>query len=95
MEGIDPIVEIRDVSFAYNGDAILEDVSLEIRRGNFIAMIGRQVDRLWAIVGDLLSLSRLEHDEQNGRIALEPGPLRDVLRRAAGTLRAKSVIRRS
>lgn len=40
MEGIDPIVEIRDVSFAYNGDAVLEDVNLEIRRGNFIAMIG-------------------------------------------------------
>ena len=52
---------------------------------HFIAMIGRQVERLWAIVGDLLSLSRLEHDEQSGRIALEPGPLREVLRRAAGT----------
>lgn len=50
----------------------------------FLAMIGRQVERLWAIVGDLLSLSRLEHDGQNGRILLEPGPIRDVLRRAAG-----------
>lgn len=49
----------------------------------FIAMIGRQVERLWAIVGDLLSLSRLEHDGSNGRVPLEPGPIRDVLRRAA------------
>lgn len=51
---------------------------------HFIAMIGRQVERLWAIVGDLLSLSRLEHDGANGRVPLEPGPIRDVLRRAAG-----------
>ncbi len=50
----------------------------------FIAMMGRQVDRLWAIVGDLLSLSRLEHDGQTGRIPLEVGPIREVLRRAAG-----------
>ena len=35
-------------------------------------------------MGDLLSLSRLEHDGQAGRIEREPGPVRDVLRRAAG-----------
>jgi zinc transport system ATP-binding protein len=35
-----PIVEINDVSFAYNGDTVLENVSLEIRQGDFIAMIG-------------------------------------------------------
>jgi two-component system phosphate regulon sensor histidine kinase PhoR len=51
---------------------------------HFIAMMGRQVERLGAIVGDLLSLSRLEHDGQSGRIEREPGPIRDVLRRAAG-----------
>ncbi len=50
----------------------------------FIAMMGRQVDRLWAIVGDLLSLSRLEHEGQMGRVPLEAGPVREVLRRAAG-----------
>ena len=50
----------------------------------FIAMMGRQVERLWAIVGDLLSLSRLEHEGQAGRILLEAGPVREVLRRAAG-----------
>ena len=52
--------------------------------GRFIAMMGRQVDRLWAIVGDLLSLSRLEHDGQTGRIQLEVGPIREVIRRAVG-----------
>ena len=34
------IVEIEDVSFAYNGQTVLQDVNLEIRPKNFIAMIG-------------------------------------------------------
>ncbi len=61
---------------------------------HFIAMIGRQVERLWAIVGDLLSLSRLEHDGRSGRIPLEPGPLGDVLRRAAGNFAKAAEARR-
>jgi zinc transport system ATP-binding protein len=35
-----PIVEIRNVSFDYSGQVILQDVSLDIRQGDFIAMIG-------------------------------------------------------
>lgn len=34
------IVEIKDVTFAYNGESILQDVSLDVREGDFIAMIG-------------------------------------------------------
>jgi len=36
----DSIVEIKDIWFAYNGQKVLEDVSLDIRQGDFIAMIG-------------------------------------------------------
>ena len=36
----DSIVEIKDVWFAYSGQTVLEDVSLDIRQGDFIAMIG-------------------------------------------------------
>ena len=36
----DPIVEINNVSFAYNGESVLQDVSLDIRKEDFIAMIG-------------------------------------------------------
>lgn len=64
-------------------DTLLDAERTEEDR-HFIAMMARQVERLWAIVGDLLSLSRLEHDGQAGRIEREPGPVRDVLRRAAG-----------
>ena len=49
----------------------------------FMAMMGRQVERLSSIVEDLLSLSRIEHDAEHNRIPLEPGPVCDVLRRAA------------
>lgn len=35
-----PIVEIRNVSFSYNGEAVLQDVNLDIRPRDFIAMIG-------------------------------------------------------
>jgi zinc transport system ATP-binding protein len=35
-----PIVEISRVSFAYNGETALQDVSLEIQPADFIAMIG-------------------------------------------------------
>ena len=36
----EPIVEIRDVTFAYNGETALEDVNFDIRQGDYIAMIG-------------------------------------------------------
>jgi zinc transport system ATP-binding protein len=36
----DSIVEIKDVWFAYNGQTVLEEVSLNIQPGDFIAMIG-------------------------------------------------------
>jgi zinc transport system ATP-binding protein len=36
----DIIVEIKDVWFAHNGQTVLEDVSLDIQQGDFIAMIG-------------------------------------------------------
>ena len=36
----DLIVEIKNVWFAYNGQTVLEDVSLDIQQGDFIAMIG-------------------------------------------------------
>ena len=35
-----PIVEMNNVSFAYNGQTVLQDVSLRIRQGDFMAMIG-------------------------------------------------------
>uniref|UniRef100_UPI00155DC9AC ATP-binding cassette domain-containing protein n=1 Tax=Desulfosarcina cetonica TaxID=90730 RepID=UPI00155DC9AC len=35
-----PIIRIEDLDFAYNGQAVLEKVNLEVYEGDFIAMIG-------------------------------------------------------
>jgi zinc transport system ATP-binding protein len=34
------IIEVRSVFFSYNGQEVLHDVNLDVRRGDFIAMIG-------------------------------------------------------
>lgn len=34
------IVEIRDVTFAYNGETVIEEVNLVVKQGDFTAMIG-------------------------------------------------------
>lgn len=48
----------------------------------FVGMMGRQVGRLEAMVDDLLILSRLEHESEQGQIELLPGLVNDVAARA-------------
>lgn len=60
----------------------------------FLGMMSRQVDRLGAIVADLLSLSRLEHDAEHNRIPLELGSVGDVLRRATQAFSPAAAARR-
>ena len=36
----DPIIELNDVSFSYNDHPVLQDVNLDVRDGDFIAVIG-------------------------------------------------------
>jgi PAS domain S-box-containing protein len=57
------------------------DQPLEARR--FCAIIAKQVDRLQAIIEDLLSLSRIEQEVEDGQVVLKEGKLRDVLTSAA------------
>jgi len=45
----------------------------------FLDIIARQVDRLNAIIDDLLSLSRLEHDSDRFAIAMESAGLKGIL----------------
>ncbi|MDD5676447.1 MAG: ATP-binding protein [Kiritimatiellae bacterium] len=49
----------------------------------FMAMMTRQVERMEALVEDLLNLSRIEFDAEHKRIALDPGAVGAVLQRAA------------
>jgi len=59
----------------------------EIRR--FLGIINRQADRLDAIISDLLALSRLEKDTENGGIELLELPVRAVLERIQRDLAAR------
>ena len=45
----------------------------------FLQIIARHADRLNEIIDDLLSLSRIEQDSEQGKIALAPGRLKEVL----------------
>jgi two-component system phosphate regulon sensor histidine kinase PhoR len=56
----------------------------------FLGIIERQVDRLEAIIEDLLSLSRIEQDADRGGIVLKREKLGDVLKTAAQICQAKA-----
>lgn len=64
------IVEIKDVSFAYNGQTVLTDVSLQIHRGDFIAMIGPNGGGKTTLLKLILGL--LKPDKGTIRL-MEPG----------------------
>jgi energy-coupling factor transporter ATP-binding protein EcfA2 len=51
------IVEIRNICFSYNGHEVLQDVNLDIRQGDFIAMIA--ADSLMRCGGDELKSAPL------------------------------------
>ena len=70
-----PITSIRGASETLlDGAAGLPE---ETRR--FLEMVDRHANRLGSIVEDLLTLSRIEYDAEQHRIALEQASVRDVL----------------
>ncbi|MFH1477438.1 MAG: ATP-binding protein [Verrucomicrobiota bacterium] len=54
-----------------------------VENARFLAMMTRQVERMEALVEDLLSLARIEFDAERKRVALDPGAVGDVLQRSA------------
>jgi two-component system phosphate regulon sensor histidine kinase PhoR len=56
----------------------------------FLKIIDRHVDRLEAIIEDLLSLSRIEGEEKNREIELKEGSIGEVLKAAQQICHAKS-----
>ncbi|MGB5106986.1 MAG: ATP-binding protein [Candidatus Zixiibacteriota bacterium] len=56
----------------------------------FLQIIARQADRLHAIIEDLLKLSRIEQESERGEIALELGPLVEVLQAAITSCEQKA-----
>ena len=56
----------------------------------FLEIISRNADRLNAILEDLLSLSRIEQDEERAQLSLQPGKIREVLEAARMACEKKS-----
>ena len=71
-----PIAEINEVTFAYNGEVALEDVNFSISQGDFIAMIGPNGGGKTTLLKLMLGL--LEPDRGSlqvlGRPALKAAP---------------------
>jgi len=57
---------------------------------NFLGIVSRQTDRLNEIIDDLLSLSRIEQDAEQGRVFLTTGRLKGVLDSAIQICEAKA-----
>lgn len=70
-----PITAIKGFVETLRDGAISE--SKDAKR--FLAIIEKHVDRLDAIIEDLLSLSRIEQEAEREEIVLEEGPVREVL----------------
>jgi two-component system phosphate regulon sensor histidine kinase PhoR len=58
--------------------------------GEFLRIIGRQADRLGAIIEDLLSLSRIEQEAEQGKIHLAGGRIKPILRAAIQVCNTRS-----
>jgi two-component system phosphate regulon sensor histidine kinase PhoR len=56
----------------------------------FTASAARQARRLQAIVEDLLSLARIEHDAERGTLAVSPGSVAEVLERVRQTFAVRA-----
>jgi two-component system, OmpR family, phosphate regulon sensor histidine kinase PhoR len=81
-----PITTIRGFVETLQEGALREPQNAE----RFLEIIAQQAERLEAIVDDLLVLSRIEQEEPRQGIALEEGPVCEVLRAAIGDCRAKA-----
>lgn len=57
---------------------------------NFLGIVARQADRLNAIIDDLLTLSKIEQQEESADIQLELSPVKDVVLAAADNCRSRA-----
>ena len=67
---VDPIIQITDLDFSYNGQPVLEAVNLEVGEGDFIAMIGPNGGGKTTLLKLMLGLLK----PQGGRIRIMGEP---------------------
>lgn len=81
-----PITSIKGFVETLQAGAIHESDNAE----HFLQIIARQADRLNQIIEDLLTLSRIEQEEEAGTVTLSPEPLQPVLKAAIQTSEVKA-----
>ena len=59
----DPIIQITDLNFAYNGQRVLENVNLTIVEGDFVAMIGPNGGGKTTLLKLMLGLLKPDHGD--------------------------------
>ncbi len=84
-----PVTAIKAAVETIHDSPDLESADLE----HFLAIVGRQADRLQAIIEDLLALARIEQDAEDARIELARGRIEPILRGAVETCQAKAEAR--
>ncbi|TMW73827.1 metal ABC transporter ATP-binding protein [Alteribacter natronophilus] len=58
-----PAIEIKDLSFAYNGQNVLEDINLTIKEGSFLGLVGPNGSGKSTLIKCLLSLLKPDQGE--------------------------------
>jgi two-component system phosphate regulon sensor histidine kinase PhoR len=72
-------------------ETLLEGAILDPEHaGEFLKIIGRQADRLGAIIEDLLSLSRIEQEAEQGKIHLAGRKIKSILKAAIQACNTRS-----
>ncbi len=74
-----PITAIKGFVETLLGGALNEPENAE----NFLGIIARHTDRINEIIDDLLSLSRIEQDAEQGKVCLTTGKIRGVMEAAS------------
>jgi two-component system, OmpR family, phosphate regulon sensor histidine kinase PhoR len=72
-------------------ETLLDGAMLEPENAmNFLQIIAKHADRLNEIIDDLLSLSRIEQDSEQGKITLAPARIKEVLNKAIQVCRERA-----
>jgi two-component system phosphate regulon sensor histidine kinase PhoR len=66
------------------------DLSQQEENHRFLTIIARHVDRLAAIIDDLMHLSRIERSDETNELALEPCRVNELLETAMGLCRERA-----